>query len=127
MTAATPRPWHADSRPSWHHPKIVTVLLLVFFCGVLAGALAFRWMRTTVRPVHQGLRMDQLQRELKLSPQQAREVQSALDDYVLYYQNLQGQMEDIRAQGHTRIMKILDPEQQRKFESMGSELSGRSR
>jgi Spy/CpxP family protein refolding chaperone len=60
-----------------------------------------------------------------LTSEQAREVQGALDDYVLYYQNLQGQMEDIRSQGHKRIMKILTPEQQKKFERMSSDLSRR--
>ena len=66
-------------------------------------------------------------KELNLTPEQAREVETILDDYVLYYQNLQGQIADIRMQGHDRILRILEPQQRVKFEAMMTELSSKAK
>ena len=60
--------------------------------------------------------LQMLQRELKLTPEQAGKVETELDDFVMYYQGLQGQMDDWRIEGKNRIMRILTPEQQKKFE-----------
>ena len=68
-----------------------------------------------------------VQEELNLSTDQAREMETILDDYVLYYQNLQGQIADIRLQGHERILRILDTRQREKFESMMTELSSKAK
>ncbi len=43
-------------------------------------------------------------------------METEIDDFVMYYQGLQGQMDDWRAEGKKRIMQILNPEQQKKFE-----------
>jgi hypothetical protein len=45
-----------------------------------------------------------------------------LDDFVMYYQTLQAQMDDVRATGKSRIMKILHDDQQQKFERMLADL-----
>ena len=50
-------------------------------------------------------------RELNLSDQQMHEVNSVLDDFGHYYDNL-------IADGQTRIRQILTPEQRRKFDQM---------
>jgi hypothetical protein len=66
-------------------------------------------------------------KELNLTPDQAREVETILDDYVLYYQNLQGQIADIRQQGHDRIVRILDPQQKVKFEAIMAEITAKNK
>lgn len=125
----------ATGRPSWHHPRVLLVLAMVFLCGMAAGALMVKatgvaaarpsiqaWKETTRQ-----MTLDRFKKELDLSPEQAREMETILDDYVLYYQNLQGQIADIREQGHDRILRILDARQREKFETMMTELSGKSK
>lgn len=124
-----------DSRITWHHPRVLLVLCTIFLCGMAAGALMVRvtgvaagrpsistWKETT-----REMTLARFKKELNLTPEQAREMETILDDYVLYYQNLQGQIADIRMQGHERILRILDAQQREKFESMMTELSSKAK
>jgi Spy/CpxP family protein refolding chaperone len=122
-----------DSRPTWHHPKILLVLLAVFLCGAGAGALLVR-VSMPVRaagPVWQeGGRehtLEMMRKELDLTPEQAQKIETVLDDMVMYYQNLQGQMDDFRADGKRRIISVLTPAQQKKFKEMMESISSKLR
>lgn len=121
----------SDDRPTWHHPRILLVLLTVFLCGAAAGALTVRVSRSLNPPRvaanapqwkegQREITLSLLKKELDLTPEQSKEIETVLDDFVLYYQNLQGQMDDWRSNGKTRIMGTLRPEQQAKFEKMMS-------
>lgn len=111
------------------------VLCTVFLCGMAAGALmvkvtgvaAARPSISTWKETTREMTLARFKKELDLTPEQAREMETILDDYVLYYQNLQGQIADIRMQGHERILRILDPQQREKFESMMTELSSKAK
>lgn len=123
-----------DPRPTWHHPKILLVLLAVFLCGAATGALVVRVSAPPVRaaaPVwKEGGRertLELMRKELDLSPEQAAKIETVLDDMVMYYQNLQGQMDDFRADGKQRILSVLTPEQQKKFKKMMDSLSEKLR
>lgn len=116
----------ADNRPSWHNPRVLLLLTMVFVAGFAGGVLA---TKLTVAPITRAgvpgwqeggrvVTLDMLTKELKLSPEQASEVETVLDDFVLHYQNLQGQMDDWRLEGKKRITRVLTPEQQKKFESL---------
>ena len=107
------------------------VLLTVFLCGAAAGALAVRVSNSLSTPRvaanapqwkegQRELTISTLKKELDLTPDQAKEIETVLDDFVLYYQNLQGQMDDWRSNGKTRIMSALTPAQRAKFEKMMS-------
>lgn len=115
----------ADNRPSWHNPKVLSLLLLVFLSGFVGGILATKLYSGSFssRAANPGwtaggreMTMQMLKRELDLTPEQATKVETEIDDFVMYYQGLQGQMDDWRAEGKKRIMQILTPEQQKKFE-----------
>lgn len=71
--------------------------------------------------------LQMMQKELQLTPQQAGEIETVLDEFVLYYQNLQGQMDDFRTEGKNRIVRVLTPEQKAKFERMMSKVSAKLR
>jgi hypothetical protein len=120
-----------DSRPApWKNPRIVYTLLLVFLSGAVAGALTMRFgfqpERHRSGPYwKEGGRDISLQRfksELNLTPDQAGQIASVLDDFMMYYQTLQAQMDDVRATGKNRIMKLLNDDQRQKFEHMLSDL-----
>ena len=93
-------------------------LLLVFLCGAMAGALVMSLTRNAgshpAPPVSSGSSMfsvTEMKRDLNLTDDQARQVTSVLDDFSTYYDNL-------LADGNSRILQILDPEQKKRFAQM---------
>ena len=115
------------------NPRILMTLLLVFLAGAAAGALGMRYGLHAI-PLKPGpywkeggkeISLQRFKRELDLSPEQAEQMETVLDDFVLYYQTLQTQMDEVRASGKERILRILNPEQRKKFEKTMSELQAR--
>lgn len=105
--------------------------MLVFLCGAAAGALTMRiagsyMARPSISTWKESTRemtLDWFRRELALTPEQAREIEAVLDDYVIYYQNLQTQMDDFRYEGKKRILQILNEEQRKKYERMSGQMA----
>jgi hypothetical protein len=92
--------------------------LLVFLCGVVAGALVMSLAKNAGKhgapPVSSGLSMfsvTEMKTELNLTDEQTRQVTSFLDDFSHYYDNL-------LADGYSRILQILNPEQKKRFAQM---------
>lgn len=119
-------------RPSWQNPKILSVLLVVFATGAMTGALCMRLglhERLHASPAGTSLKdpkamagwRERCKKELSLSDEQAQKLDSILDDYKLYYQSLQDQIEEVRATGKSRIMQVLNSEQKAKFEKLLNE------
>ena len=65
---------------------------------------------------------DRLKKDLNLTPDQAERLKTILDDFVKYHEDLQAQIEDVRATGRNRILQMLTPEQRRRFEQLSTEL-----
>lgn len=113
-------------RASWQNPKVLTTLLLVFIAGAMAGALSMRLGLHEQLHAAAALRdpqtaktfLERCHHELNLTPEQAAEMAAILDDYKVYYQSLQDQLEEIRATGKSRIMALLDDQQKTKFEQL---------
>lgn len=119
----------AGEQASWQNPKVLTTLLLVFVAGAFAGALSMRWGLHDI--IHQGstssplpppraakLFLDHCRKDLNLTPKQDAEMSTILDDYKLYYQSVQDQLDEVRATGKSRIMALLNAEQRKKFEQL---------
>lgn len=118
------------------NPKIIGTLVLVFLAGAAAGALVMqlglheRLHRTVSaasrKPVRKAGANDALvqrfKTELDLSGDQTEKLAMVLGDYRLYYENLQEQLDDVRATGKTRILQILNPNQRAKFERIMGDL-----
>jgi len=90
---------------------------LVFLVGVIAGAVAMNLgAHKLLHPPQvpfwtQGGKEISLQRwkkELDLTPQQSQEMTVILDDFGMYYRN-------VLSDGKARILRILNEDQQRKF------------
>ncbi len=118
------------------NPKIILVILLVFACGAMTGAVASRYRyrgaamkaaaaQKTWKEGGKEISVERFRKELTLTDEQTREVAEVLDDFVKYYQTLQAQMDDVRANGKDRIVSILNPEQRDKFSRMMTELQSR--
>ncbi|MFN0105589.1 MAG: hypothetical protein ACKV2U_26315 [Bryobacteraceae bacterium] len=66
-----------------------------------------------------------LKRELQLSPEQAAEIETALDDFSLYYQMPHSRMGEVMAPGKSRIDQMLNEERRKKFSRIMKELKRR--
>jgi Spy/CpxP family protein refolding chaperone len=105
----------------------------VFLVGALAGAIGMQaglhrklqqnaayWRGDKVE-----FSYDQLQRELKLTADQSERLKTILDDFVKYHEDLEAQIEDVRATGRNRIVQMLTPEQRKRFEQLSNDLPSR--
>jgi len=124
----------APGRASWQNPRILALLFLIFLCGALAGAITVR------TGLHERLHRnasaafwkdsrdaefsyDRLKKELNLTPEQSDRLKIILDDFVKYHDDLEAQIEDMRATGRNRIVQMLTPEQRAQFEKLSQQLS----
>lgn len=124
------------SQPAWKNPQILLTLSLVFCCGALAGAVIYRLASQTVfagkptiswKDSTKEQTLTQLKRELSLSPEQATEIETVLDDFSLYYQMLRAQMEEVMTTSKSRISEVLTEEQRKKFSRIMSDLKDKQR
>ena len=91
--------------------------LLVFLCGAVAGVIGMSLAKNSAMhgtpPVSSGLSVSvtEWKSELNLTDDQTRQLTSVLDDFSRYYDN-------VLADGNSRILQILDPEQKKRFAQM---------
>jgi hypothetical protein len=93
-------------------------LVLIFICGGLVGALVMDTMiRNRARPVAfdsidgKAAYFAKVEKDLNLTPQQAAQMESILNDFWQYYRT-------VLSDGKQRIEQILTPEQKTRFERM---------
>lgn len=120
----------AAHSPGWQNPRILLTLLVVFLCGASAGMLAMalgahRLMHPAARSAWQEggkeVSLQRFQKELDLTPAQTEQLETILDDFFTYYHTLQAQLDDVRASGKQRILRVLDDRQKKKFEKIMNE------
>ena len=95
------------------------IILLVFLAGILTGAtgMSFRahaWMHKSVpfyTEAGKQIWLDRWKKDLNLTADQAAEMQTILDDFVVYYRT-------VLANGKSRILQILNEDQKQKFSQM---------
>jgi uncharacterized membrane-anchored protein YhcB (DUF1043 family) len=114
-------PLAAQTSASWQKPAAAAMLplLLVFLCGVTVGALAMSLglHRTLHRQPSawtengKPIALARWKQELDLNDNQTKELETILDDFSKYYDN-------VLADGNTRILQILDEKQKVRFERM---------
>jgi hypothetical protein len=95
------------------------ILALVFLCGAAAGAIAMNsgaHARLHQQPAFdtaagKAVTFDKLQKELDLTPAQAEQIQSILNDMWQYYRTVLGDSK-------SRVEQLLDEQQRVKFERL---------
>jgi uncharacterized membrane protein len=101
-------------------PKVVcaVTLVLVFLVGAAAGALAMNMglharMHQLAFDTNAGkaLYFERLQKELQLTPAQAEQERSILNDFWDYYRT-------VLTDGKVRVEQVLNDDQRKKFEHM---------
>ncbi len=100
-------------------PKVTLVALMgvAFLCGSAVGAVvmrdyAFRHAHHEIILTERG--QDTLARwhdKLNLTDDQTEQIRMILNDFNKYYDN-------VLAEGHERIVQVLNPEQRTKFEKL---------
>jgi hypothetical protein len=116
------------SRAPWQSPSVLFTLLCVFLAGAATGAVTMRlgFPAEKHKPIAwneagREFSLQKFKKELDLSPEQTQEFERIIDDFMTYYQYAQAQMEDVRATGKSKILKILREDQKEKFKKMMSE------
>jgi hypothetical protein len=120
----------SDTRPTWSNPRILSILALVFLAGVFTGGTAMKYgLHKTMHPGGTGFGkankeelLSRCKRELNLTDDQTRQVTEIVDNTASYYQTLQDQLSDVKADSLSRIKAILNDEQKQKFERLVNEL-----
>ncbi len=116
-----------DAKPS--NRKAAVLVLAVFVLGIALGALGVylaggrvwgaRPEATSYRDKRAHL-VEQLTRELTLTPEQQKQLEAILTDmqakYRALHEQITPQTEQVRQQGRERIRAILTPEQKPKLE-----------
>jgi uncharacterized membrane protein len=101
-------------------PKILCALTLamVFLCGAAAGALAMHLgvherlhQPAFDTPAGKALYFNHLRKELDLTPAQADQMQSILDDFWDYYRT-------VLSDSKVRVEQVLNDQQRKKFEHL---------
>lgn len=109
------------------NPRVIAILAIVFFCGAAFGAVGMRSYLHRFLPAQNQsaftyhghhLTMDQLQRELDLSPDQRERIKLILDDYSKYFLTLEDQRLSLYEVGRHKILDTLDDPQKAKFEQL---------
>jgi hypothetical protein len=114
--------------------KAFAILFFVFAAGMAAGAFSLtvyqRHVGVTAETVPPGqhqhqptLAVERLRRQLDLNEVQFVEMQSVLDECIMKEADLLTHLALTRSDGRERIMKILDSEQQQKFEILLDKVS----
>lgn len=104
---------------------------MLFACGLIAGALgAHRLMHHSApqpswKESGKEITLQRLKKELNLTAAQSEQLETILDDFFTYYHTLQAQLDDVRASGRQRILRVLNEEQKRKFEKLLNEIHER--
>ena len=102
--------------------KIAIVsFVLVFLCGIVFGAVVMSvsghaGLHAAAHPVREpatgfSMSVNDWKQQLKLTDDQTVQLTSILDDFSRYYDN-------VLADGNSRIMQILKPDQRQRFEQM---------
>jgi len=100
----------------WSNPKVLTIFVLIFVCGIAFGAAGTRaFFHTRTTPQASTTKFEYLSEQLQLSADQKQVVMQVLDDYAKYYENLEEDRENVAEHGKRQILKVLRPDQQKRF------------
>jgi pyrroline-5-carboxylate reductase len=107
--------------PSSPTASAILPLILVFLCGVTVGALVMNvglhrnWHRAIPNyESRNNMTLETWKRELNLTEDQSQKIESILDDFSKYYDN-------VLADGNSRILLILNDAQKQKFQQLMKE------
>jgi len=106
---------------SWN-PKVacVVTLALVFLCGAAAGAVAMNVGHSRLHqpafdtPAGKAAYFARVQKELDLTPQQAEQMRTVLNDMWQYYRI-------VMTDSKSRVDQLLNEDQRRKFDRLLAE------
>ncbi len=122
--------------PRWLVQRRATLyILLIFLCGMVAGALASNlWMGLETRGAARAdvsysanRTVEKFTKRFNLTPEQARKLESILDETRKAYQSYEKERDAIRQQGRDRIREILSEEQRAQYEEYLAQLDAKGR
>lgn len=123
--------------PRWLEQKRATLyILLVFLCGMAAGALGSNVWRNLERrgataraavPYSAQRTVEKFTQRFDLTPEQAQKLTVILDETRKAYQAHEKEQDAIRQHGRARIREILNEQQRAQYEEYLAQLDSRER
>lgn len=115
--------------------KLAGMVALIFLSGTAAGALSMHladryWLRPQAAVLSEAEKQMALQhfsQELELNAEQSRAMEEILDEFIMEQANLMQQFQNTRISGHDQILRILNPDQQKRFKKVLDELGNKRR
>ena len=111
-------------------------IILIFFCGVLSGAVGTRWaQRLNVSADSPTPQPGQVRRhavawftqQLNLTPDQAEKLNKIVEETRAAYKEHELEIESLRQDGNARIRAILTDEQKPKFDHLLAERAAKEK
>lgn len=111
--------------------KLFGMVAFIFICGMATGAFTWhvaqrRWFPPkppVLSAEGKSVAMDHFNRELELSEQQARAVESILDEFIMEQADLMARFRTSRTSGHQRLNEVLNEEQRTRLKKVLEELN----
>ena len=120
-----------DSKDPACKVKLFSMVAFIFVSGVVTGAFSWEVARRTWFPPKppaliaedKAAAMEHFDREFELSEQQARDLESVLDAFIMEQAELMARYRTSRTSGHERINQILNEEQRKRLKKTLDELN----
>jgi hypothetical protein len=111
--------------------KLFGMVAFIFVCGMASGAFTWhvaqrRWFppkAPVLSAEDKSVAMDHFNRELELSEQQARAVESILDEFIMEQADLMARFRTSRTSGHQRLNEVLNESQRKRLKKVLEELN----
>lgn len=97
-------------------------VIIMFLCGIMLGGLSDHWWmarnaRNATWPESRAHVLEQIDQELSLSPDQAKQLEVILDRAMKDYEDLHNRAHQVRLDTRDQIRAILTEPQKQKFEA----------
>jgi len=119
-----------NSRDPGCKAKLFGMVGFIFVSGMVAGAISYRLLENRFFPHLQSslsaesksAAMEHFYRELELNEQQARSIESILDEFIMQQADLMSRYQTSRTSGQDRIQQILNDDQRKRWKKVLDEL-----
>lgn len=123
-----------DPRASGCKGKLAFLVSILFLSGVAVGGIGMHlgdryWLRQEAPPMmteaEKRMALQHFSQELELNAEQASAIENILDEFIMEQADLMQQFRTRRMAGHDQLLRVLNPDQQKRLQKVLDELSNR--
>jgi len=111
--------------------KLFSMVAFIFLSGMITGAFTWhvvqpRWFPQKTAALSaddKAAALEHFHRELELSEQQARAIESILDEFIMEQADLMSRYRTSRTSGHERLNQVLNEEQRKRLKKVMDQMN----